>query len=100
MHVETRPKGRPEGTWIDDYVLELAGGQTLGGPFKTQAEAAAFSKTQGHHPPVRARKKHQPVKSRSLGALATDTAQSAATTLWNFWLGIDAGALNPAVHAV
>lgn len=50
VYVEPRPKGRPEGTAITDYVLEFTGGQTLGGPFKTQAEAANYARQQGHHP--------------------------------------------------
>ena len=36
VYVEPRPKGRPEGTPIADYVLEFAGGQQLGGSFRTQ----------------------------------------------------------------
>jgi hypothetical protein len=40
VYVEPRPKGRPDGSPITDYVLEFAGGQQLGSPFRTQAEAA------------------------------------------------------------
>jgi hypothetical protein len=50
VYVEPRPKGRPEGTPITDYILEFSGGQTLGQPFKTQTEAAAYAKKLGHHP--------------------------------------------------
>jgi hypothetical protein len=50
VYVEPRPKGRPEGTAITDYVLEFAGGQTLGGPFRTQAEAASYARQHGHNP--------------------------------------------------
>lgn len=50
VYVESRPKGRPEGTPITDYVLEFAGGQMLGGAFGTQAEAAEYATKQGHHP--------------------------------------------------
>lgn len=50
VYVEPRPKGRPEGTPITDYVLEFAGGQTLGGTFSTQAEAARYARQQGHNP--------------------------------------------------
>jgi len=50
VYVEPRPKGRPEGTPIADYVLEFAGGQQLGGSFRTQAEAATYARQQGHHP--------------------------------------------------
>ena len=50
VYVEPRPKGRPEGTPIADYVLEFAGGDQLGPPFRTQEAAAAYAKQQGHHP--------------------------------------------------
>ncbi|MGH9644762.1 MAG: hypothetical protein ACRD3Q_20350 [Terriglobales bacterium] len=50
VYVEPRPKGRPEGTPIVDYVLEFAGGQTLGGVFQTQAEAAEYATRLGHSP--------------------------------------------------
>ncbi len=50
VFVEPRPKGRPEGTNPDHYVIELAGGQTLDGTFKTQEEAASYARAQGHHP--------------------------------------------------
>jgi hypothetical protein len=50
VYVEPRPKGRPEGTAIADYVLEFAGGQQLGGPFSTQAQAAAHARANGHNP--------------------------------------------------
>jgi hypothetical protein len=38
LYVEPRPKGRPEGTPIEDYVLEFAGGRHVAGPFRTQAD--------------------------------------------------------------
>jgi hypothetical protein len=50
VYVEPRPKGRLEGSPIADYVLEFAGGETLGQPFKTQAEAAAYARNLGHNP--------------------------------------------------
>jgi hypothetical protein len=50
IYVEPRPKGRPDGTPIDDYVLEFAGGKTLNGPFRTQAEAVSYARAQGYHP--------------------------------------------------
>ena len=50
VFVEPRPKGRPECESITDYVLEFEGGKQLGGTFKTQAEAAAYAREQGHHP--------------------------------------------------
>ena len=50
VYVEPRPKGRPEGAPIEDYVLELAGGQHVAGPFRTQEAAAAHARQLGHHP--------------------------------------------------
>jgi hypothetical protein len=38
VHIEARPKGRQEGTSIEDYVLEEQGDRVLK-TFKTQAEA-------------------------------------------------------------
>jgi hypothetical protein len=50
VYVEPRPKGRPDGTPIFDYVLEFSSGQTLRQPFKTQMEAAAYARKLGHRP--------------------------------------------------
>jgi hypothetical protein len=50
VFVEPRPKGHPEGTPIADYVIEFTGGDQLGGPFRTQAEAAEYAKAKGHRP--------------------------------------------------
>ena len=58
VYVEPRPKGRPEGTAIDDYVLEFAGGKRVTDvAYKTQAEAIAAAKALGHSPLV-ARVRH------------------------------------------
>ena len=43
VYVEARPKGRPEGSRIDDYVVETQGDQVLG-TFSTQKEAIDWSK--------------------------------------------------------
>ena len=56
VYVEARPKGRPEGDRIDDYVVEDHADHVLG-TFKTQHEAIAWAKNQGHHPLV-ARVRH------------------------------------------
>jgi hypothetical protein len=56
VYVEARPKGRPEGTRIDDYVVELAGDLTLA-TFNTQHEAIEWAKNQAHTPHV-ARVRH------------------------------------------
>lgn len=62
VYVEARPKGRPEGTHIQDYVVETQGDHVLG-TFKTQKEAIDWSKTQGHTPHV-ARVRHLNDKKR------------------------------------
>jgi hypothetical protein len=56
VYVEARPKGRPEGTHIEDYVIETHADQVLG-TFKTQKEAIDWAMKNGHHPLV-ARVRH------------------------------------------
>jgi hypothetical protein len=56
VYVEARPKGRPEGSPIDDYVVETDADHVLG-TFKTQKEAIDWAKANGHHPLV-ARVRH------------------------------------------
>jgi hypothetical protein len=56
VYVEARPKGRPEGDHIDDYVVEDHADHVLG-TFKTQHEAIEWSKKNGHTPHV-ARVRH------------------------------------------
>jgi hypothetical protein len=56
VYVEARPKGRPDGTPIDDYVVETDGDHVLG-TFKTQKEAIDWAKKNNHHPLV-ARVRH------------------------------------------
>jgi hypothetical protein len=56
VYIEARPKGRLEGTHIDDYVVEDHTDHVLG-MFGTQREAIDWSKKQGHHPLV-ARVRH------------------------------------------
>jgi hypothetical protein len=56
VYIEARPKGRPEGTRIDDYVIEDHADHVLGA-FNTQHEAITWAKRQGHHPLV-ARVRH------------------------------------------
>jgi hypothetical protein len=62
VYIEARPKGRPEGTRIDDYVVEEQGGRVLD-TFRTQAEAIAWAKRNGHAPHV-ARVRHLNDKRR------------------------------------
>jgi hypothetical protein len=56
VYIEPRPKGRPEGSPIDDFVVEDHADHVLG-TFKTQHEAIEWAKKQGHHPLV-ARVRH------------------------------------------
>ncbi len=56
VYVEARPKGRPEHSHIDDYVVEDHAGQVLV-TTRTQQEAIDWAKRQGHHPLV-ARVRH------------------------------------------
>jgi hypothetical protein len=66
VYIEARPKGRPEGSHIDDYVVEDHADHVLG-TFKTQREAIDWAKKNGHSPLV-ARVRHLNVrKSRTTG---------------------------------
>ena len=51
VYVEARPKGRPEGSPIEDYVVETDASHVLA-TFKTQHEAIAWAKNNGHVPHV------------------------------------------------
>lgn len=53
VYVEPRPKGRPEGSAIDDYVLEYAHGvRVTQTDYKTQQAAIDDAKRLGHQPLV------------------------------------------------
>ena len=56
VYVEPRPKGRSEGSPIEDYVVEDHADHVLA-TCKTQQEAIEWAKKQGHHPHV-ARVRH------------------------------------------
>ena len=56
VYVEARPKGRPEGTRIDDYVVEDHADHVLYAA-RTQADAIDWAKKHGHAPLV-ARVRH------------------------------------------
>lgn len=56
VYVEARPKGRPEGTRIDDYVVEDHADHVLH-TASTQQAAIDWSKRNGHTPHV-ARVRH------------------------------------------
>lgn len=56
VYVEARPKGRPEGTHIDNYVVEDHADHVLQ-TFKTQRDAIDWAKKNGHTPHV-ARVRH------------------------------------------
>jgi uncharacterized protein YutE (UPF0331/DUF86 family) len=47
VYLEARPKGRPEGSRIDDYVVEDRADHVLA-TFRTQREAIQWAKQQGH----------------------------------------------------
>jgi hypothetical protein len=51
VYVEPRPKGRAEGTAIDDYAVEDGASSVLS-THETQAEAIAWAKARGHSPLV------------------------------------------------
>lgn len=57
VYVEPRPKCRPEGSKIDDYVLEHANDGHVAGAqpsYSTQALAVADAKRLGHQPLIAA----------------------------------------------
>lgn len=56
VFVEARPKGRPEGSPIKDYVVEDHADHELG-DFETQEGAIKWAKEKGHHP-LAARVRH------------------------------------------
>lgn len=56
VYVEARPKGRPQGDRIDDYVVEDSADKVLH-TSSTQKEAIDWAKKQGHRPLV-ARVRH------------------------------------------
>ena len=56
VYIEARPKGRPEASHIDDYVVEDYTDHILA-TFKTQREAIDWARSQGHAPLV-ARVRH------------------------------------------
>jgi hypothetical protein len=62
VFVEARPKGRPEGSPITDYVVEDHADHALG-TFKTQREAIDWAKRNSHVPHV-ARVRHLNDKKR------------------------------------
>ncbi|WP_029923264.1 hypothetical protein [Nevskia soli] len=56
VYIEARPKGRPQGERIDDYVVEDHADHVLH-TSRTQEEAIAWAQRNGHHPHV-ARVRH------------------------------------------
>ena len=56
VFIEARPKGRPEGSPVTDYVVEGHADHPLE-TFKTQHEAIEWAKKNGHSPHV-ARVRH------------------------------------------
>ena len=47
VYIEARPKGRPEGSHIDDYVVEDHADHVLA-TFRTQREAIDWTRSRGH----------------------------------------------------
>ena len=62
VYVEARPKGRPEGSHIDDYVVEDHADNVLH-TSGTQRESIDWAKAKGHSPLV-ARVRHLNDKKR------------------------------------
>jgi hypothetical protein len=56
VYIEARPKGRPDNSPIDDFVIEDHADHILAA-FKTQREAIAWAQKEGHNPLV-ARVRH------------------------------------------
>lgn len=56
VYIEARPKGRPEGSPVEDYVVEDHADHVLH-TSKTQKEAIDWAKSKGHNPLV-ARVRH------------------------------------------
>ena len=48
VYIEARPKGRPEGSPIDDYVVEDHADHVLG-TFGTQRDAIDWARSRGQH---------------------------------------------------
>jgi hypothetical protein len=67
IYVEARPKGRPEGDPIDDYVVEDHADHVLA-TFKSQHEAIAWAKKNGHMPSCCSRS--APQRQETTGSLA------------------------------
>ena len=51
VYIEPRPKGRPEGSHVDDYVVEDHADHVFA-TFKTQHEAIDWARKNGHAPHV------------------------------------------------
>jgi hypothetical protein len=64
IYIEPRPKGRPEGSPIEDYIAEDHADHVLVS-FKTQHEAIEWAKGQGHAPHL-ARVRHQTTRKKAI----------------------------------
>ena len=62
VFIEARPKGKPEGSPIEDYIIEDHANHVLAS-FKTQKEAIDWSRKNGHTPHV-ARVRHMSDKNK------------------------------------
>ena len=79
VYIEARPKGRPEGSHIDDYVVEDHAVSVLA-DIKTQHEAIQWAKASGHNPLV-ARVRHLKDKKGLITGGRLKTLIFARTTL-------------------
>jgi len=79
VYVEPRPKGRTEGSHIDDYVVEDHADHVLA-TFKTQREAMEWAKKNGHAPHV-ARVRHLNDKKKAAQCLLRATRESGWASL-------------------
>ena len=75
VYVEARPKGRPEGSRIDDYVVEDHADHVLA-TFPTQRDAIEWARKQGHSPLV-ARVRHYTLAMHSF---ESQTIRKSSTT--------------------
>ena len=73
VYVEARPKGRSEGSPIEDFVVEDHADHVLG-TFKTQTEAIEWARKNGHSPLV-ARVRHLNDKKNPTIGAPTDRRQ-------------------------
>jgi hypothetical protein len=85
VYIEARPKGRPEGSHIEDYVVEDHADSVLA-TFKTQRDAVVWAQKQGHSPLV-ARVRHVNARKSRTNGGRLDLAAVAAVINASFKFG-------------